>query len=168
LEPKIETLIEYYRQVEIRSDSQITPDKNDESRRRRQENSVFIGVENFRRLMIDCAELYAEKGQPERAIELFEIVLKYKPDWMGHLYRASFYKKLGKYQEAIDDLTFVLSKLSKHSEALIERGDLYALTKQLDNAITDYESAKAIDKNIEAKMNEKIAEVKQKMLENAN
>lgn len=132
------------------------------------ENMSFVGAERFRTLMINCAELYAEKGQPEKGIELFDRIIKLKPEWIGYSSRARFYKKLGKYQEAINDLTYINSNRDKPiSTVLMERGDLYVLTKEFDKAIADYELARAIYKNIEAEADKKISAV-MKMLENSN
>ncbi len=123
--------------------------------------------------MINCAELYAEKGQPEKGIALFDSIIKleFQPaaKWIGYSYRAQFYQKIGQYQKAIDDLTFINSgREIPITSVLVRRGDLYILTKEFDKAVADYETAKTFDKSIEAKMNEKIAAAKQKSLENSN
>lgn len=128
----------------------------------------FAGNANLRDLMIDCANLYVEKGEPEKAVELFGRIVKLKqPTWAGYWDRARFYKKLGKYQEAIDDLTTIinLKNAKPLTASLVQRADLYVLTNEFDKAIADYESVKVIDKNLEGQMNARIVLVRQKMFE---
>lgn len=128
-------------------------------------------VDKLRTLMINCAELYAERGQPEKGVQLFDKIINFdsEPKWINYWLRAYFYKKIGKYQEAINDLTTVNSDREKPSaEAFMQRGDLYVLTNQFDKAIADYETAKTIDIKLEAEANEKIVKTKQKTIENSN
>ena len=134
--------------------------------------------DKLRLLMINCAKLYAEKGQPEKGVEIYEkiINLKSEPKWLDYNYRARFYIKIGKYKEAIDDLSVVLRE-QIFLNLLVLRGDLYVLTNQLYEAIADYETAKimsknikteTIDKNFESEINEKIKIAKQKMIKASN
>jgi len=155
------------RSISIRSRIDISkPEEDSEKKRFYEQQSFSIGIEIFRSMMIDCAELYAEKGQPEKGIELFERVVKLKPIWVGYLRRARFYKKMGKYNEAIDDLNFAIfeelkcprisdSKVWNCPGVSIESGDLYALSNQPEKAIEIYE-------------NEKIKAARQKQIENAS
>lgn len=128
-------------------------------------------VDKLRTLMINCAELYAERGQPEKGVQLFDKIINFgsEPKWINYWLRVYFYKKIGKYQEAINDLTTVNSDREKPSaKAFMQRGDLYVLTNQFDKAIADYETAKTIDIKLEAEANEKIVKTKQKTIENSN
>lgn len=143
------------RSISIRSRIDISKPEEDPEKRRFYERQIFtIDTEIFRNMIIDCAELYAEKGQPEKGIELFEKAIKLKPVWRGYIFRSRFYKKLGKYREAIDDLNFaVFEELQCPSVPLdgsvwkcpgisLAPGDFYALTNQFDKAVAAYEYEK--------------------------
>ena len=167
------------RSISIRSRIDISkPEENSEKRRFYEQNIFVIDIENFRRMMIDCAELYAEKGQPEKGIELFEKAIKLKPVWRGYVFRSRFYKKLGKYREAIDDLNFAVfeelqcpnipvdGSVWKCPGISLAPGDFYALTNQTDKAIAEYEKEKRLRKN--EKLNEKTETTKPEPIENVN
>lgn len=131
-------------------------------------------VDKLRALMINCAELYAERGQPEKGVQLFDKIINFdfepnEPKYINYWLRVNFYKKIGKYQEAINDLTSVISNMEKPGgEVFMQRGDLYVLTSQFDQAIADYETAKIINPKLAADANEKIAATKQKILGKSN
>ncbi len=137
----------------------------------------YFNVGELERMMISCAELYAEKGQPEKGIEVFNrfVNLKLSKKWWRHFQRADFYLKLKKNQEALDDLTVGLSEGEKVSQRypqyilyLIKRGRLYESAKQFDKAIKDYEMVKIISPRNEESMNNMIISARQKMTENNN
>lgn len=173
IEGKVLPSFEQERQRSVTLFSRINPNKpeeNAEKRRYNEQHTFSPVIGNFRRLMLDCAELYAEKGQPEKGIELFERIIKLKPAWVGYLRRARFYKKLEKYKESINDLNFAIFEELKCPNLPTERdgsnvwncpgisiepGDFYALTNQFDKAVETYEK-------------EKVKAAKQKTPENVN
>jgi tetratricopeptide (TPR) repeat protein len=122
----------------------------------------------LRRLMISCAELYFEKGHAEKADEVLNRLVKTNPETFSYRSRAGFYMRRGRYQEAIDDLTYLVRIGKTSKDILFERGDLYVLTKQYDKAIEDYERAKSLYKGVETEAIMKIDVAKQKMLENGS
>lgn len=76
--------------------------------------------------------------------------------------RVELYRKLKRYDAAIEDLTKILETTKSKPYRLMERGDLYVLTNRFDKAVDDYEAAKEIDNEL-LDIDEKILSAKQKM-----
>lgn len=114
--------------------------------------------------MIPLAYHYAKKGQSEKGIEVFERVIKLQPHWNNQLKRARFFRYIGKHQEAIEQLTAIIAVRDKPiSDVLIERSEIYALTKQYEKAIADYETVIALYPENEVFLRAKISDLQQKM-----
>ncbi|HLM61479.1 MAG TPA: hypothetical protein VK308_11805 [Pyrinomonadaceae bacterium] len=115
-------------------------------------------------LYTDYATFYEERRTPAETNALFD---KYAKD-LGLETRSEIYKKLGKYDAAISDLTKVLESTQYKDTYLMKRGDVYVLTQRFDQAIADYKAAKEIsdEESFQQNANEKIAEAKLKKIEN--
>jgi tetratricopeptide (TPR) repeat protein len=75
--------------------------------------------------------------------------------------RAMVYQKLGKYDDAIKDLTSVIeSDRTDNLSNFIQRGDLNILAGHLNEALSDYESAKRPEDGTTMNMDSNIEKVK--------
>ncbi|MCB0394738.1 MAG: tetratricopeptide repeat protein [Bdellovibrionales bacterium] len=99
-------------------------------------------------------ETYALAGEPDRAIEEFNLVLVYDPkSYLVHLKLAGEYIKKGKITDAIEMSRRAVELEPKNVESRILLGGLYAAIKLYDKAIEQYEAVLAEDpKNVETSL----------------
>lgn len=115
--------------------------------------------------LLECASLYLEKGDVRATEAILKRVILIEPASNSYKSRALFYKKQGEFQKAIADLNKSLELLNKstgnylRSFVLVDRADLFILTKQYGEAIADYEEVLrsntlfgSTKKNIEEKL----------------
>jgi tetratricopeptide (TPR) repeat protein len=118
-------------------------------------------------LLSNAAALYDEKGKPDQAFEMLKRIAHYEPLWKTLVIRAKYYLNRKSYATAIEDLTGAIELRKQvpnlQSEAFVLRGDVYVLTNQPENALADYETAKALDKNIAYLVNYKVSRIKEKL-----
>lgn len=154
-DPKIE---KYYRDL-MADNERITPFSS---------SWGLMGLYSTRTILYaDYATLYEETRPPAEVNALYN---KYEKD-LGLPMRAEIYRRMGKYDAAIADLTKLLESANDEDryEYLFQRGNVYLTAKAFDKAIKEYELARSVttDEDSQRVMNERIMEAKEKVNENA-
>jgi len=91
------------------------------------------------------ANAYADKGQNERAIVDYDMVLRINPlHDKAYNNRATMYLRLGDYEKAITGFRTSVTLNQKNAEAFSNRGNAYARQGQFEKAIVDYDRAIAL------------------------
>lgn len=87
-----------------------------------------------------AADLYAQSGQPGKALPLLDELVKRDPSQAGWLVRKGFAQlQLSQRQAAIETLTQVLSRAPADNQARLYRAAAYSGEGRLDLARADYE-----------------------------
>lgn len=114
-------------------------------------------------LLEECARLYDQKGQPDKAEEILEHLVQTYPRWQGYTRRAAYFVSKKRYGDAVYDITKSLTLAHPErfqsdrliiaaavppyaqwrGETLRWRGDQYVRLKKFDLAIADFEAAKS-------------------------
>jgi tetratricopeptide (TPR) repeat protein len=134
----------------------------------------LIVLTNLRTFYHKCAELYVEREQTGKAIELMERLVQAMPDWNVYEERARFYKKREMPAEAAADYRAAISDLSKELEEkeidylFIKRGDFYFELKEYKSALKDYQKALSFGGRIERGAVIKIDSAKKRIQEEEN
>jgi tetratricopeptide (TPR) repeat protein len=81
---------------------------------------------------------FAERGQYQRAIENYNMVILLQPDAKIYINRGGAYAKLGRYRLAIEDFNKAIGFNKDLAEAYYNRGCIYANLGQHKRAIEDY------------------------------
>ncbi len=113
---------------------------------------------------------YEKKGQFDKADELIERLGQYEPQYLSLYDRIRYNANRKRYEKVLADWTKQIEILEEYpdfqSSAYENRGDIYFYLKKYEQAIADFNSAIALDKNLETKIKEKIISAEKKIEEN--
>ena len=140
-----------------------------DNERTRQFSNISVMMSQYSTRVIlyaDYATLYEETRTPAETNALYD---KYEKD-LGLRVRADIYRKMGKYDAAIADLTKLLESADDKDkyDYLAQRGNVYVAAQAFDKAIKEYKSARSATTNEDSQrvMNERIMAAKVKISEN--
>lgn len=97
--------------------------------------------------LVEGKALFENQSYQEAIDVLSEFLNTNKGNADALYYRAISYRKIGDFDNSIDDLTAILTRLPEEPSLLCERGITYFNKKDIKNSLLDMDKAVAIEPN---------------------